>query len=194
MALMLPNSIFFHIPKTGGAWARKAIERSGLFAKEIGICHSAASEVQHLLGDKHIFTFVRNPYWWYRSFWSYRMQNGWMNSNGTPAGMEIDRLCKSYDFNEFITKVTTQAPGYLGNMYRFFTGPIEMDFIGKTERLADDLVAALNQANEKFDEKRLRETPMHNTSNQAFSAEYTNQSKGRLREAERDAFELYGYA
>ena len=28
MALILPNSIFVHIPKTGGDWVRRAIEAS----------------------------------------------------------------------------------------------------------------------------------------------------------------------
>ena len=77
MALILPKSIFVHIPKTGGTWVRRAIEASMGIEKdssEIEIsraekwgekAHATIGDIKRELGesleDRFIFSFVRKP-------------------------------------------------------------------------------------------------------------------------------------
>jgi hypothetical protein len=50
-------------------------------------------------------------------------------------------------------------------MFEEYVGPPEneIEFVGRFERLADDLVRALHFAGETFDERKLREGPPLNT-------------------------------
>ena len=70
----------------------------------------------------------------------------------------------SYDFNEFMSAVIEHYPGYLTQMYGWYAPPGKIDFVGKTERLVDDLVRVLKKIGADFDEGRVRETSRVNKS------------------------------
>src|SRR3989338_8198252 len=92
MALELPHSIFFHVPKTGGMWVRQAIKNAGIPTNEVGnaieetdnfstMKHTffhATPRTVHTLG-RFSFAFVRNPLTWYQSQWAFQMQHQWKN-------------------------------------------------------------------------------------------------------------------
>ena len=85
MALILPKSVFVHIPKTGGTWVRRAIEASMGIEKDsseieiYGIDHwgkTAHARLQDLkrelkesLEDRYLFSFVRKPLDLLKSFY-----------------------------------------------------------------------------------------------------------------------------
>ena len=85
MALILPKSVFVHIPKTGGTWVRRAIEASMGIEKdssEIEIsginhwgktAHAKAQDLKRELGerlqDRFLFSFVRKPLDLLKSFY-----------------------------------------------------------------------------------------------------------------------------
>ena len=87
-----------------------------------------------------------------------------------------------------------RVPGDATALYEAFLGRRgdEIDFIGHHERLADDLVAALRLAGERFDEQALQGHPPVNVSDYArLPARYGRRAAERLVECERAAIERF---
>ena len=98
MDLILPKSIFIHIPKTGGTWVRRAIEASMGIEKDsaeieiYGIDHwgkTAHARLQDLkrelkesLEDRYLFSFVRK----------YKLSNN--ASEQEKIKLQIEKLIK----------------------------------------------------------------------------------------------------
>lgn len=192
MALMLPHSVFFHIPKTGGTWVRHAIQNAGIPATELktgsnlqGDAHSQRRDVE--TAGKFTFAFVRHPLNWYASFWNHRMMTGWKFQD------RIDRYM-SLDFEAFVWNVIRHDPGHLAKRYESYLGraPGVLGFIGRTEDLASGLVKALRLAGETFNEEKLLGTPRENVS--LIRPVYSSRTRGALLEAERETLERFGYS
>lgn len=67
MAIILPKSVFYHVPKTGGSWIAEGIW--GAFKEyEVPDGYGHASPMEYDSGDKPSFCFVRHPFTWYRSY------------------------------------------------------------------------------------------------------------------------------
>lgn len=64
--IITKNAVFLHIQKTAGTWIRKALEPIMLEYHTHGILSAPR---------KHVFTFVRNPWDWYSSYYQFH-QNG----------------------------------------------------------------------------------------------------------------------
>jgi len=190
--LKLPHSCFIHIPKTGGSWVAGAIRSAGIPCEEYAID-----------GDRHVtladcpwpevfkFAFVRNPLDIIRSYWRYKMGAGWEPEN------DIDRACASASFPEFVDRLLTHFPGVCSAGFERFVGPPdgEIEFVGRQENLAEDLVSALRAAGERFDEAAIRQFPRQNMSDRrAFPADYDDDLRRRVRAAERAAFIRFGYS
>lgn len=192
MALMLPKSVFFHVPKTGGMWVRRAIRNAGLPAVELthssipaANLHNRFSQVD--AGGKFTFAFVRNPADWYPSFWCYCMSDGWKNEDQLDPYM-------SEDFGEFMRRVLRHLPGQLSRRFREYVGPAPgvLDFVGRCESLTEDLVRALRLAGEEFDEEKIRSTPAENVS--VRRPDYAPDLLRAVLESEAEAMIRFGYA
>ena len=115
------------------------------------------------------FCFVRHPLGWYESFFKYQSGGGWPkwgDESDPIRGWHPNSVLNGTsdeDFNRFVRKVVAKRPGYVTEMYGWYTYP-RIDFIGKQERLADDLIAVLNHLNVNFDEDRIRSTRVWNDS------------------------------
>ncbi|HLD32483.1 MAG TPA: hypothetical protein VJB10_02755 [Candidatus Peribacteraceae bacterium] len=207
MALLLPHSVFYHIPKTGGSWVREAIRKAGIPANEVGVMGASDLPFDEFRGlflhatpkavplQMFSFAFVRNPLSWYQSLWAYCMRSQRWNMDNS-----LQRKCASDDFHQFLRNVLTHFPGIVSKMYRGYLGDkyeLIGGFIGKQERLSEDLILALRMAGEMFNEGAIRETPSANTAAQrADFRERCLYSEALLREmlqSEEHAIRALGY-
>lgn len=153
MALVLPNSVFFHVPKSGGTFVRKTLIDLGIPHEELGRPHENAIDFARrypdIIKNKYSFTFVRHPLTWWQSYWAHRHKNGWSLEH------PMDRVCNDIDFNGYMEQVLSceWQSHYLDICQRFVTEDVR--FIGRQENLVADLETALVQANEECDLNRL---------------------------------------
>lgn len=194
-AVRTERMLFLHVPKTGGSYVAGALE-AAVGARPVDFSDSedrrernGHAALRSFEGNE-LFTlaFIRHPLSWYRSLWSYRMRRGWRMEH------PLDRAARSEDFNEFATRVTERMPGYLGLLFGEFIGPAErpIEYIGRYERLTDDLCTALTQAGETFDEQRLRaQRPVNATDYERHPVHYEPDVAWRLALAERRTIERF---
>jgi hypothetical protein len=159
--LIFRNAVFLHLPKSGGTWVREAARRAGVTFDDYLIDGDQHGDLVNCpCPEKFTFTFVRHPLTWYPSYWRFKMGAGWDERNP----FDID--CAAATFHAFVRNALCKYPGWCSQMFEDYAGPPgrEVDFVGRFERLADDLVRALRTAGEEFDEGALRETPPANVS------------------------------
>lgn len=162
MAIRLERSgtLVLVAAKTGGTWLREALTAGRIRWREEGPADAGGQEglEAHSRAGNFIATFVRNPVDWYRSYWAYRMEGGWR------PRFHLDRSCAAEDFTQFVRNVVVRFPGFLTAMFERYAGPAgnPVDYIGRQENLADDLVSLLTLRGEEFDEAALRATPPAN--------------------------------
>lgn len=199
MALILPNSIFYHVPKTGGTWVTQILLNLMLVQERYepnkGSLYNLRKEhispkdtPEDKKADKFSFAFVRNPLTWYQSHWRYRQMNNW------DRRMPIDE-CRDNNFNRFVENVMNRFPGgFLTELYNCF---YNADFLGKQEQLRTDLITALELAGEDFNSTNIYERPEINTTNTDASwlslSQYSKDTEARVRQVECEVFEKFGY-
>ena len=171
MARINDKFIFLEIQKTGSIWVRHAMTNAGIIHREPKIKTSRG----FWFGNSHIgldwidedinkfkFAFIRHPLTWYQSYYCFRKFDHPLQARTTIT----DILFKD-NFEEYVENCLSQFPnGLVTAIYKNFLGynGKRVDFLGKQENLADDLVKALNLAGVKFDEDKLRDTPKVNLS------------------------------
>ncbi len=168
MAVILPNSCFLHIPKTGGSTIRNALLNAGLYDprlgdKETGVkgittpheyrAHMRLKEVREYSSSKYLFTFVRDPVDWYTSIYAFRRENKkWPmldiedNDIAYIDGLSIDEWLKS---------LFTLGSNYALRYFQLYIGGIislndpymsyidSINYIGFTHKLLPGLVDVL---------------------------------------------------
>lgn len=163
MSLILnkTQALFLHLPKTGGTFIKKVFKELGIKTHEnfivpdkVAKFHAYPHQIKY--NYNYSFVFVRHPVSWYESFWKFtlpKIQKGpkrwwipsWVNSEWHCL-REIED-CVSDNFQEFISNIIKSNPGYLTRVYENFVGPAAhhyVDFVGKNENLAQDLLKVLN--------------------------------------------------
>ena len=171
MAAILPNSIFVHIPKTGGTFVRRTIKDLGLYRGEayegnnnwtrIQVIHLGIGDIQ---SNKLTFAFVRNPTTWLQSKWTNMVRR--FKKSSKPSKHLWKNDCFSKDFGEFVRKVLDLHPnrptiemnnklGYEVVYDKCQPKKHHVDLIGKNESLREDLIRILNTAGEEFDENTI---------------------------------------
>lgn len=179
MAVRLPKSVYIHLMKTGGWSIRYALGRMKLNRGEIGREHDPACLLGFPLGSRPFtFVFVRHPLTWYRSYWAYRMEEGWKVRPHQPItgwqtfGSVLDHECRANDFERWIRNVLAYVPeGFLSRVYRIYTDGV--DFVGKVESLGPNFFQALSLAGEQFSPRQVQELPRRNVTNPKFIAAAT---------------------
>ena len=207
MAILLPNSVFIHTPKTGGQWVTSALERAGLVRGKSGVVHATTDEIfttSNLTENKMTFAFVRHPLSWYQSMWAHRMDEQWQpiddtewfSSNWIRIWADFTKYCQSNNFNEYIAKCVDHFPGgFLSSLFDAYTH--SCDFVGKQEQLASDLITVLTLAGEDFELKQIKETPKKNIRGRQpkrrYQTIFTNESIDRIMKAENRLIRKFNY-
>lgn len=212
--LLRSGAVFIHVPKCGGTWVTRVLKQMGVLRGQIGRKHSLPEHIDHIwtvhplhylkhwafqpgvsqrsLRRAFKFTFVRNPLTWYESWWKFMAGDWhpWQERTWHPQRLIDD--CGDDDFNAFVGNVLTKRPGYVGEMYGWYTK--RGIFVGKFERLADDLISALQRAGENFSEPVIREFPRQNKSQAKLGEPSWDPALlRRVIEAEAPAIEKFGY-
>jgi len=111
----------------------------------------------------YMFCFVRNPLSWYESWFKYMKQpsrqwRSWGDEKD-PYKWHPNSMLNGLghcDFSEFVKNVNKNRPGYVTELFSWYTRP-QMGFVGKQESLVDDLISVLNVMNLGFDEQLIRD-------------------------------------
>lgn len=190
MAFRTNKTIFYHIPKTGGIWVRKALKLS------VGKCvkmHGHPNQKFNLTGGhaapliiKNVnvdnprvfsFAFVRNPLTWYQSFWAHRMLKKVKLQKNNSHAFPLDKLLDR-DFERFIFRVLKKYPkGFVTELFQCYVGKDgkALNSVGKQENLTKDLIKVLRLAGEKFDQQIMKNLERKNTA--ASRKEFDGQLK-----------------
>jgi len=206
VAIRTDKSVFFHIPKTGGIWAKEAIRRTGLpyhRCRDRAVGHKELRNELNLEREHSIpanmwpeevkglysFCFVRHPLGWYKSIWSFRKLHQVLHPK-----FPVDQHWMP-NYEQFVINMLDAYPGgFVTKLFRFYVGGV--DFVGRQENLANDLVKALTFAGETFDERILRSTKRFNVS-PSYEVVLSKETQERVLEVEKwviDSFyqENYG--
>jgi hypothetical protein len=120
--------------------------------------------------------------------------SGWPNWVDEPdvwnPTVKLDGLGDT-DFNVFITNVLREHPGFLTEMYDWYTSR-GVHFVGKHENMADDLLTVLKFLNVKFDEAKIRNFKPVNVSKK-METHWRLDLIEALEQAEYPAFIRFGY-
>lgn len=156
MPIILKNSVFYHIPKTGGSWIRERLKEFSNVSvvkieKENIFNLTRGHETPKIFPPEHdkTFAFVRKPENWYWSFWNYRQDNNW------DENFILDQKCESGNFNTFMENVLKEFPdGFVSSMYKEFLGEDGKGLtrVGRQENLREDLLDILKEFDEVYDE------------------------------------------
>ncbi len=190
--LILKNACFIHFPKTGGHWVRQALVAAGVPFEDYNDKGAHIGIAECPCNDKFRFSFVRHPVSFFKSYWQFKMTDGWDEDNW----FDMDCKRRNLNFAGFIELASTQYAGGYGSTisYVLGSGSDEIEFIGRYENLADDLITALKLAGEDFDESKIRSIKPCNVSNKhKFPVAYTEDMKRKLINAERDMMRRFGY-
>jgi hypothetical protein len=181
---------FIHVPKTGGTWAVHAMRSAGIEFQSLGEGAEAHVPYDQVPGPFK-FGFVREPAMWYRSHWVHKKRR-----QDYPTIMyPFDEAVRtSTDFEDFVDRAAVAAPGYLSNLYEIFLGPPgAIEYVGRQERLVEDLVAALELAGAEFDPAAIRATPPVNEGTDDMP-EITPELRRIIGASEQRAYERFGYS
>ena len=157
------DALFLHIPKTGGTWVEHALPAAGVAVETapaidgVTFRHAIPSQLKQQYA--FTFTFVRHPLSWYESWWKFQAGHWDQFEPGVWHPQRGLESCRADDFSEFIRLCLEREPGYVTRMYEWYIGPPGhefVDFVGRYETLADDLIRALTILDRPFDEAALR--------------------------------------
>jgi hypothetical protein len=191
MPLILPNSIFYHVGRTGGHWVSHALWKSGLVQKRLFPLHltpiQAAGEPD--FEDRPFrFCFVRHPLHWLASLWRHEMEFGWL-----PDSL-VTKLAYSESFEIFLEKMLAAWPqGPCSEQVMRYVD--DCQFVGRLENLSGDLEYALDTAGENYDKAILATPPVNESAIQAIKEAAIAPSGilQRVMDAEAAFNERFGY-
>lgn len=127
---------------------------------------------------RFVFAFVRRPVGLYQSLWSFTKDRADKDRKIVEEPIEGSQrwlrwksleypCCWSDDFNEWAVRLCTEYPGFATRMYERFIGPEHLEychFVGRHERLVDDLLRLLHEFGYEWVEKeQLLTEPVNRT-------------------------------
>lgn len=202
MSLLLPHSEFYHLTRCGGIFVRKAVREAGVSTNEI--CKVAkkyfthpesymikrGTILHHLPTDlakqgRKTFTFIRHPLSWLKSYYRFKQRYGWK-----PKVWYLDKYCQADNFGEFIDKYLEHTPNQYSKFAMEYTDHV--DYVGRQENLAEDLITILKDIGEEFDEQKIRDCEAENVHTNEVDMCYTSGQEKKILETETLVKKFYG--
>lgn len=158
MAIELQNCVFLHVPKTGGRWVRRMLERHVQGWKYMGDpimdAHTWRADFKPIDSDKPAFAFVRHPVTWAESLWNHRAhkQKSHDSNWNWQEYVPVEKLAVGCESLDMWMMKARFVPNIIGNSYIWYTTRVPDVIWGKQENLALDLCWVLRHFNETFNE------------------------------------------
>jgi len=109
------------------------------------------------ISNEYLFTFVRHPLAWYRSYWCCRTEKGWRKDG-------VDKH-KADTFERFLVNILNRGIPYCTKEFMYYIGePQVMNYVGLNENMANDLITILTEIGAEFDAQRILDLPRVNAS------------------------------
>jgi hypothetical protein len=173
MALVTDKMLFIHVPKTAGSYIRSFMPSLGLQCRESGQFeiedHFSISQVliaHPELGDRFSFGFVRHPVAWIASryFYAVKTNFGEKMNRQTDAAAHWMASCWADDVDSFVDRCLERHPGIATRTMFTLLGlwtknPVY--FVGRTEKLHNDLIKSISLARERIIGNFLPTTPVN---------------------------------
>lgn len=214
MAVTLKNkAVFLHIPKTGGTWVTSVLKRLGLKQKylphkHLDLLHFLRPEylkqIDGLAQDEKpfIFTFVRDPLSWYESWFRYTKQEGYKQWGKGCRLKDYSKVgwhpfaiisdCVEKDFNQSIWNIYRKRPGFVTEMFSWYTEPDWVDYVGKQENLREDLAFVLDKMNLNYNRGVIAKSDREKVT-QSDRVKWDPELKELVREAEDATYKRFDY-
>lgn len=190
MAILLPNSVFFHVLKTGGVWVYNTLYECNIPVESTGM-HNTIVPKSHI--DCFKFSFVRNPVDWYISRWRCPAHRARITQNRKEIEDAMNET-EEKDFNVWMNRILS-FDNKQGLASKKMKGAIsKSNFVGKTENLRQDLIKALTLAGENFDPEILLKNNTRNISIDYIKRPiYEKKILEKVLILDRKIIERYGY-
>jgi hypothetical protein len=192
--------IFVHIQKTGGDSIRTALGVELNDAHK----HRTAVELRAIYGDVawrdfYKFAFVRNPWDRLVSWWS--MVDGLrprFEAGEAPNAFQRYVLDRAKTFEEFLVNCGDEISDADGRKYIFRnqidylsdeSGEVIVDFIGRFERLQDDM----DQVSNRIGMDRVVLPRVNRSEHKSYRAYYTQETAALVADRYRRDLDVFGY-
>lgn len=181
MSIIGPNYVMIRMPKVAGTWMeavlvnRFPVQEAYVFPdrdrldwntnRPRNLVHHYVGEPEgpvpentawqippKKVGSRAVFTFLRNPYAFLKSYWQFRYYGGW--SDWPPDVVMWQFAERDPDFEHFTETIMDRIPGWLSALYRQYTK--EASFVGRFEALHDDFAWIMKSLGHECDAEEIR--------------------------------------
>lgn len=131
MTLLLPNSVFVHVPRTGGIWIReftKAIDLVVLESASDKWNHASHAELPNSLRQLPSFAFVRHPLTWVISRWQHSLRISAYAEHRFHGVHSLFDACVKPTLGETLVELVERQPGLVGKTFREATSGVSYLF------------------------------------------------------------------
>lgn len=110
--IITKNAVYLHVPKTAGIWMREVLKPVAIEERA-----HAIPDREILKKYKHIFGFVRNPWSWYVSLYSYITKGSNIHNPTFPVDPLFVAFGHTPTFEEFVTTLVEPPNIYKKKLY-----------------------------------------------------------------------------
>jgi hypothetical protein len=147
--IITPYFVFLHVPKTGGSWVKSTIPDEWCVARLRD--HESHSNVPDEYADLPVLAFVRNPWDWYVSHYSYHLPREPRDAraelffaNGSSFEAFLRTALFGTNFPVIEKRMQSERIDFYTVLFQNLTRPEEGVWFGRFERLREDFLRFLD--------------------------------------------------
>ncbi len=155
------KALFLHVPKTGGSWIRSVLREAG--GKDVSYPHDIPANKKFYMMTRNVkpFCIIRHPLEYVHSIWKHWSGNPRCRTNNMSpmkdhmwdkhhtSRIYLENIVEG-DFEKTIANFNENWPGFVSWLYGQYMR--DSFFVGRHERLRDDLARALILINGRIDD------------------------------------------